>query len=125
MINAIEDKLPDLKLESTLVTAADNKTLHLAGTHKAKSLQVWPDEWIDSLPEHFRNYRAVLLDTKSGNLVVIPEGSFNARTPKIVIRLNYASKNGTTAAVVSLGTAPLGDLAKASQYEIILGSLKK
>lgn len=125
MINAIEEALPDLRLESTLVTAADNKTLHLAGTHKAKSLQVWPDEWIDSLPEHFRNYRAVLLDTKSGNLVVIPEGSFNARTPKIVIRLNYASKNGTTAAVVSLGTAPLGDLAKASQYEIILGSLKK
>lgn len=137
MLNAIAARFPDLEIESTTVSVLDKATTHLSGKHKqpkpnatggrrakGSPQQVWPDDWFDRLPEHFRNYRALLWDKVGNSLVVIPQDSFNAWIPKIVICLNYTSKNGTSASVVSLGTAPLGDLSKASQYEVLLGKLK-
>lgn len=124
MIGAVEKAVPDLDLQSTSVMVADNKTNHLAGQHKATSPQVWPSNWMDSLPEHFRNYRAVLWDKRSGSLVVIPQESFSTMLPKIVIRLNQLPKQGGAASVVSLGASSVGDLSNSDAYELLLGQLK-
>ena len=125
MINAIAEKLPELELQTTSVSVLDSKTNHLAGRHKANSPQVWPEEWANNLPEHFRNYQAVLLDKKSGNLIVVPQDSFNTMLPKIVLRLNQRTKIGLSATVVSLGAAAAGDLANSDAYELLLGALTK
>lgn len=127
VIEAIAEKLPAIDLQSTAAAVFDRKTMHLTGAHKAKvaSQQVWPEDWIDSLPENFRNYRAVLWDKINETLVVVPQGSFNATLPKIVLRLNQSTKFGAAASVVSLGTAKPINLLDVSQYELLLGDLKK
>lgn len=118
-------KLQIPELESTAAAVIDRKTVHLAGGHKAKDApqQVWPDDWIDSLPENFRNYRAVLWDKKNDTLVVVPQGSFNKLLPKIVLRLNQKTNAGSAASVVSLGTAKAVNLKDVTQYELLLGDL--
>jgi SPP1 gp7 family putative phage head morphogenesis protein len=125
MINAIAEKLPEVELQTTSVSVMDSKTNHLAGRHKANSPQVWPEDWANNLPEHFRNYQAVLLDKKSGNLIVVPQDSFNTMLPKIVLRLNQRTKIGLSATVVSLGAAAAGDLSNVDAYELLLGALTK
>ena len=122
-MNALAEKLPAIELQSTAVSVFDNKTNHLAGGHKATSLQAWPDEWVNSLPEHFRNYRAVLWDKVNNSLVVVPQDSFNQTLPKIVLRLNQRTKFGTSASVVSLGSSDALSLMDASAYELLLGTL--
>ncbi|WP_309376014.1 phage minor head protein [Rhodoferax sp.] len=123
MINALADKLPEIDLQSTAVSVFDNKTNHLAGNHKASSLQAWPDEWVNSLPEHFRNYRAVLWDKLKKTLIVVPQGSFNKTLPKITMRLNEPTKFGTSASVISLGSASAANLADPNAYDLLLGTL--
>lgn len=123
MINAVAQKLPDLELQSTTVSVLDNKTNHLVGRHKAGSLQAWPADWVDNLPEHFRNYRAVLWDNVSNSLVVIPQGAFNETLPKIVLRLNQKTKLGTSGSIVSLGSSDALSLQEVAHYELLLGSL--
>lgn len=124
-LSAITTRLPDTVLNSTAVMVVDNKTAHITGSHKATSApqQVWPDDWIDSLPENFRNYRAVLLDKDNNNLVFIPQGSFNATLPKIVLRLNQKTKYGNVGSIISLGSAKAVNLKDQLKYELLLGSL--
>lgn len=124
MINAVAQAVPDLDLESTAVMVLDNKTNHLAGTHKANSKQVWPADWADNLPEHFRNYRALLWDKLNDSLLVIPQGAFNETIPKIVIRLNQRTKSGKVASVVSLGSTDALSLQEATAYELLLGRVQ-
>lgn len=124
MLNALAEKLPDIELQSTAVSVFDNKTNHLAGGHKASSLQAWPDEWVNSLPEHFRNYRAVLWDKLKKTLVVVPQGSFNKTLPKITMRLNEPTKFGTTASVISLGSASASNLQDPNAYDLLLGTIR-
>jgi SPP1 gp7 family putative phage head morphogenesis protein len=124
MINAVTNYMPDLDLESTAVVVIDRKTNHLAGIHKAQSQQVWPEDWADNLPEHFRDYRALLWDKNNDSLIVIPQGSFNATTPKISVRLNQKMKGGTAASVVSLGSAKPADLENTAMYELLLGKVR-
>ena len=123
MLNALAEKLPAIDLQSTAVSVFDNKTNHLAGGHKASSLQAWPDEWVNSLPEHFRNYRAVLWDKLKKTLIVVPQGSFNKTLPKITMRLNESTKFGTSASVISLGSASASNLQDQNAYDLLLGTL--
>jgi hypothetical protein len=131
VLTALREAAPDLALESTAVAVLDRKTLHLEGDHKAKAKpqQVWPDDWIDTLPEALRNYRAVLWDSKNGTLVVVPQGNFNADgmkaapVPKLVLRPNVRSKQGAALSVVSLGSSPAADLRKSGQYTLLVGKL--
>ena len=123
MINAVSQALPNLELQSTSVMVLDSKTNHLAGGHKAQSQQMWPAEWVDNLPEHFRNYRAVLWDKVNESLVVIPHGTFNKTLPKIVVRLNQRTKFGKSASVVSLGSTDALSLQEAAAYELLLGTV--
>jgi SPP1 gp7 family putative phage head morphogenesis protein len=136
-LRALAETRPEIDLQSTSIAVLDRKTIKLTGQHKAAKpdaagtgrrakgspLQVWPDEWINSLPEHLRNYRAVLWDKKAGSLVVVPQGTFNRALPKIVIRLNQSSKSGVTASVVSLGSSDAGSLSNPDLFELLVGSL--
>lgn len=124
-INALAAQVPDLVLESTAVGAFDKKTLHLEGGHKAGSApqQVWPADWIDALPEHLRDYRAVLWDTAHGSLVIVPRGSFNTTVPRIAIRPNVRTKFGEVMSVVSLGSGSLANL-RGREFVLLAGELK-
>lgn len=126
-LQAIAEKLPAVDLKSTAAAVFDRKTVHLAGDHKLKDApqQVWPNDWIDSLPENFRNYRAVLWDKLNETLVVVPQGRFNDTLPKIVLRLNQKTNLGSAASVVSLGSAKLENLSEAAGFELLLGDLKR
>lgn len=128
---AVAEHMPALGLESTAVAVLDSKTAHIGGAHKAASAQVWPTDWLDALPEHFRNYQAVLLDTKNSTLVFVPQsgrlgiwaGVSDERVAKIVLRPNVNTKVGLAASVVSLGSSPRGDLLKSGQYKLLVGKL--
>ena len=124
-LQALADKLPQTELKSTAAAVFDRKTVHLSGAHKVKDVpqQVWPNDWIDSLPENFRNYRAVLWDKLNETLLVIPQGAFNETLPKIVLRLNQKTNLGSAASVVSLGSAKAVNLKDVTQYELLLGDL--
>lgn len=69
-----------------------------------------------------RNYRAVLRDTRSRVLVVVPQGSFNDRLPKITLRPNVATKFGVARSVVSLGSAKLTNFAD-RRYLLLVGKV--
>ena len=126
---ALAEQLPALTLESTAVAVLDSKTTYIAGAHKAGSAQVWPADWLDALPMHFRDYQAVLLDTKNNTLVFVPQGGAgwlgrsSGRVAKIVLRPNVNTKAGLAASVVSLGSSPRGDLLKSGQYKLLIGKL--
>lgn len=130
-LHGLAEHVPDLELRSTAAAVVDRKTTHLAGAHKAKSKpgQAWPDDWMDTLPEVFRNYRAVLWDTKNGTLVLVPQGSFSASKgemaplPKIVLRPNVKTRWGEALSVVSLGSSPKNDLLKSGQFTLLVGKL--
>jgi len=123
---ALAANVPDLALDSISVGVFDRKTIHLEGGHKAKASagQVWPEGWIDELPENLRNYRAVLWDTKNQTLVVVPQGSFSKKAvPKIVLRPNIKTREGASLSVVSLGASPANDLLKSGQFVLLVGKL--
>lgn len=126
-LQALAEKLLALDLKSTAAAVFDRRTVHLAGDHKLKDApqQVWPNDWIDSLPENFRNYRAVLWDKLNETLVLVPQGGFNDTLPKIVLRLNQKTNAGRAASVVSLGSSSVENLVDITQYELLLGDLKK
>jgi SPP1 gp7 family putative phage head morphogenesis protein len=139
ILGVLGENFPDLTVQSTSIIVMDDKTRHLSGKKKeakpeakgkgrrakGSPQQVWPDIWIDSLPEHLRNYRAVLWDIEANSLVVVPFESFNDTLPKIIIRLNQKNKEGVAASVVSLGSANLGTLSNAKLYKLLLGNLSK
>ena len=67
----------------------------------------------------------MLWDKLNETLVVVPQGSFNATLPKIVLRLNQKTNVGSAASVVSLGSSNFENLVDITQYELLLGDLKK
>jgi SPP1 gp7 family putative phage head morphogenesis protein len=137
-LGKLAEVAPAVEVLSTAVTVVDNRTLHLEGAHKSgvnvdeksgrrakgSPQQVWPEEWLNTLPEKLHDYRAVLLDKKTGNLVFIPQGSFNKTLPKIVVRLNQQTKSGVTATVISLGSSDAKSLSNTALYQLMIGDLK-
>ena len=125
-LTALSTEVPELVIESTAAVVVDSKTIHITGKHKAgKAAQLWPADWIDALPENFRNYRAVFWDVKNQTLIVIPQGNFNSDgpVPKISMRPNISTKVGTAFSVVGLGSTPVDDLLKSPQYKLLGGKL--
>ena len=128
---ALAEKVPALALQSTAAVVIDSKTAHISGAHKAaNAMQVWPSDWIEALPANFRNYQAVLWDTKTEAMVVVPQGlaswagdEAGDRVAKIVLRPNVSTKVGLAVSVVSLGSSPRGDLLKSGRYTLLVGKL--
>ena len=126
-IGALQAFMPNLALDSTAVVVFDKRTNHLGGKHKVVKArqQVWPEDFAQDLPEHFRNYRAVLWDNEKDSLYVIPQASFNKTVPTIKIRLNQETKQGLAASTVSLGSLSEANLADTRKFTLLLGALKK
>jgi SPP1 gp7 family putative phage head morphogenesis protein len=60
---AVQANLPDAQIRSTAVAVPAQP----AGAFD------WPDELLDQLPIHVRNYQAVLWDTQTASLVIVPD----------------------------------------------------
>lgn len=105
-IDALQEHVPDLLIESTLIAAVDSQTRHLEQIHKATSKQYWPRDWFDKVPELLTDYRMVLWDTKLGDnaLIVIPKEQYNDTLVRIVLRPNAKTKQGKIWSVRSYGS---------------------
>lgn len=60
---AVQANLPDAQIRSTAMAVP---------AQPAGALD-WPDELLDQLPIHVRNYQAVLWDTQTASLVIVPD----------------------------------------------------
>jgi SPP1 gp7 family putative phage head morphogenesis protein len=114
-VNAVSAKLPDVPLKSVAAAVFDRQVI-AAG-------QAWPDDWLDSLPENFRNYRAVLWDKIEEKLVLVPQGSFNKLLPTIHVTPNRSTNLGSAAAIDQLAATTPGGLKNTTRYELLVGSL--
>ncbi len=136
IVNAVAASKPELEFKSFAVAVRDARFDHLEGDHKkarpdakgkgrrAKGApqQIWPSEWMDSLPEHLRNYQAVFWDIRRATLIVVPQGSFHGVTvPKITIRPNQGTRQGPSSTVIALGSARPADLNNPVEYQLLLG----
>lgn len=115
-LRGLATTVPELEIASTVVTVPDARAVGRASG--------WPDAWIDALPENFRDYRAVLRNKATGELVIVPQGAFDATVPTITVQMNQATKFGRTGAVRSLGSAGLADLRDAAAYDLLVGQLR-
>jgi SPP1 gp7 family putative phage head morphogenesis protein len=125
-VTALGDDMSSILIESTAIVVVDRKTTHLSGITKSISApqQVWPDEWMDALPEHLRNYRAVLWDKQMQSLFIIPQGAFNNTIPTIKIRFNRKVEKRFVGQVVSLGSASVANLNDKNKYKLLVGQIK-
>lgn len=137
VLNALAEFKPSLQIESTAIAAFDDTLTHLTGKHKigkpgattrrgkGSPLQIWPDEWINELPMHLRNYRAVLWDIDHESLLIIPQDAFNQSLPVIALKPNRKTKLGTGFAVTSLGSKDAATLADQNKYTVLIGKIEK
>lgn len=114
-VNAVAAKLPEVSLKSVATAVFDREVI--------ASKQAWPDDWLDSLPENFRNYRAVLWDKIDEQLVLVPQGGFNKLLPTIHVTPNRSTNLGSAAVIDYLGAGTPGELKNAIRYELLLGGL--
>ena len=114
-VNAVAAKLPEAPLNSVAAAVFDRKVIATG--------QAWPDDWLDSLPENFRNYRAVLWDKIEEKLVLVPQGSFNKLLPTIHVTPNQSTNVGSAAAIDQLAATTPGALKNTTRYELLVGSL--
>ena len=114
-VNAVAAKLPEVPLKSVAAAVFDRKVIATG--------QAWPDDWLDSLPENFRNYRAVLWDKIEEKLVLVPQGSFNKLLPTIHVTPNQSTNVGSAAAIDQLAATTPGALKNTTRYELLVGSL--
>lgn len=86
----------------------------------------WPDELLDRLPVHVRNYQAVLWDTESGGLVIVPDDTGpslkRGRVGTVAIRPATAGPAKGALEVTSVGQARPADLA-APRFTVLVGRL--
>ena len=114
-VNAVAAKLPEVPLKSVAAAVFDRKVIATG--------QAWPDDWLDSLPENFRNYRAVLWDKIEEKLVLVPQGSFNKLLPTIHVTWNQSTNVGSAAAIDQLSATTPGALKNTTRYDLLVGSL--
>ena len=121
-LDGLASQVPELQIESTMVGAFDDKAAYPAQPEKAPKapLNGWPADWVNDLPANLRNYRAVLWDTQTQRLVVVPQGAFNERLPIAELSPNVPTKFGSALAVEQLGTAAARDL-KGDRYKLLVG----
>lgn len=119
MLDATQAGAPALNVRSTAVAVP-------AQTAADPALMAWPADLLDELPAHLRNYRAVLWDSSSSHLVVIPQATSprvrRGRAPAIRIRAADAGPVKGAMEVVSLEVARIADL-QADGFTVLVGRL--
>jgi len=119
VVDATQASAPSLNVRSTAVAVP-------AQAAADPALMAWPADLLDELPVHLRNYRAVLWDSSSSHLVVIPEATSRrigrGRVPAMRIRAADAGPAKGAMEVVSLNVARLADL-RADGFTLLVGRL--
>lgn len=86
----------------------------------------WPDELLDQLPAHIRNYQAVLWDTEASSLVIVPDDTGRAlkrgRLGTIGVRAAIDGPAKGALEVTSVGDARPADLA-GPRFTVLVGRL--
>lgn len=120
VIDSAQATAPALNVKSTAVAVP-------AQAAADQALMSWPAELLDELPVHLRNYRAVLWDSSSSHLVVIPEATSRSlgrsRVPAIRIRAADAGPAKGAMEVVSLDVSRLADL-QGDGFTVLVGRLE-
>lgn len=115
---AVQANLPEAQLRSTAIAVPAQS----AGTLD------WPDELLDQLPVHVRNYQAVLWDTEAAGLVIIPDDTGRALKRGRVGTINLRPANSGPAKgaleITSVGDARPADLAD-PRFTVVSGRLPK
>lgn len=122
-IDAVTQALPELGLESTALMLVDDATGPLQANAKLAARDTWPENWVSMLPAHLRSYQAVLLDLKTNELVVVPQGKLNGMLPSIRVRLNQSTNQGKAATISGLGRATRANLTDTVNFKVLLGGL--
>ena len=132
-LDALQQHVPDLDLESTVIAAIDRNTRHLEQWHKSSGPQFWPRDWFDRVPEFLADYRAVLWDSMPGDeaLVIIPKAQYNDALAKIVLKPNFKTKHGKVLSVRSYGASDRRNLedtfvvngVRQRRYKLLAGGL--
>ena len=122
-IDAVAQALPELGLDSTAMMLMDDATGPLQANAKLAARDAWPENWVSMLPAHLRSYQAVLLDLKTNELVVVPQGKLNSVLPSIRVRLNQSTNQGNAATISGLGRATRANLTDTANFKVLLGGL--
>lgn len=133
VINQLAAQVPTFKLESTALLHRDANQTHIEGHHKNKPRtgkrrggspqQVWPQDFIDKLPSHLRNYRVVLWDVEDQALIVVPDEQFNATVPTAAFK-QRKTKLGVAWELKGLGSKEAQTLKDQKKYLPLAGTLK-
>ncbi len=86
VLDGLARAVPGIELQSTAIGAFGD----LAGRSQ------WPAEWLASLPQELRNYRAVLWDRAEGSLLIVPQGSIPAEAGAAQLGVARLRPNATT-----------------------------
>ena len=137
VLDALAATKPALEIQSTAFAAFDDDLNHLAGLHKigkpgatsrrgkGSPLQVWPDEWVNDLPMHLRNYRAVLWDIDHESLLIVPQDAFNQTLPVIALKPNRKTKLGIAWELKSVGSKDAATLRDQNKFTVLVGKIEK
>lgn len=120
VIEALEKKA--IVPKSAAVIIYDNQLPHLRGSHKGKQ-RALPEAWLQELPNHLRNYQAVLIHKESGNVVFVLPGKVGNKKARAVVEINFKRKGEYLNSVRSLGIVDIKNL-RQKDYEVIAGEVK-
>lgn len=86
----------------------------------------WPAKMLDDLPVHLRNYQAVLWDTDTESLVIVPQEKIRAkdgRLSTISIQSAVAGPAKGAMAVRSAGRTEISELNRSDRFKLLVGRL--
>lgn len=115
VLDGMATQVPAVPLRTSAIAALDEVVPALeAGS--------WSAQMLDELPANLRNYQAVLWDTTSGALVIVPQGPRTGDLPIARLTPNVRSRFGHVLAVTELSTASHRDLS-GNRYRVLVGKV--
>lgn len=114
------------------VSVADREVQHMLRDAKQSRGQAVPAALLRQLPTIVARPKAVLFDRRDGGLLYVFDVPGDGRAGKLVVRLNYGTKQRgpggfkvpiTLNAVRTAGLVPTASLADAATYDVIEGAL--
>ena len=129
-LDKLQEQLPALNIESTVLLHLDKNQNHIEGLHKTATMyrdgsqtQVWPEIFRNRLPTFLSDYRAVLWDVDSQALLFVPKEQFNQSIPTAAFK-QRKTKLGMAWELKGLGSKDMASLRDAKKYLPVAGSLR-
>ncbi len=129
-LDKLQEQLPSLNIESTVLLHRDKNQNHIEGQHKSATMyregsqsQIWPEIFRNRLPTFLSDYRAVLWDVDSQALLFVPKEQFNQSIPTAAFK-QRKTKLGMAWELKGLGSKNLTTLRDTKKYLPLAGALK-